>query len=79
MPAECCVKTLKKMLKPEHADEPVFLLLARDKTAPETIEGWITLAEEAGAPLAKLELARQHLGDFVAWQDAHPERVKVPD
>lgn len=79
MPADCCVETLLKMLKPENRGEPVFLLLARDKTGPDTIMKWLCNAEAVGVSAGKLERARQHLDAFIEWQRENPGRVKVPD
>lgn len=79
MPAKCCVETLNKMLKPEHADEPVFLLRAQDELAKGTVERWIELAKLGEVNADKIRRAKEHLLAIMKWQLANPERVKVPD
>lgn len=51
------------------ADEPLFLLRASDPAAPEAIDEY-ELAASRAVPAA---------AEFRAWQQANPDRVKVPD
>ena len=58
-------------------DEPVFVLVARDQLAVQTLDYWIKLAEHAGVNDAKLNGARRDLAAMAAWGRTHG--VKVPD
>jgi hypothetical protein len=60
-------------------DEPVFLLCARDVTAPAVVREWAAQAARRGAPPSKTASAITIAEDMEAWQQAHPGRVKVPD
>ena len=76
MPSACCKATWEKV---KDTDEPVFILRAQDVVALETVRNWIESAEDAGTDEAKLQQAEEHAEAFVAWQEAHPEKVKIPD
>jgi len=58
--------------------EPVFLLRAQDSQAVRTIEAYLRFCSQVNSPPAHLEALDQVIGTFVAWQSAHPGRVKVP-
>lgn len=58
-------------------DEPVFLLRAQDKNAPEAVEQWADWAEEDGAAPNIVKAARDHAKAMVKWQEEHGS--KVPD
>lgn len=60
-------------------DEPVFVLVGRDKTAPDAIEKWCELAKAAGAPEEKIKQGLVDAHHMREWQLDHPESVKVPD
>jgi hypothetical protein len=60
-------------------DEPIFILCARDCLAPKVIAEWIKLASFARVPVTKISEAVEHLGTFVDWQAANPDKVKMPD
>jgi hypothetical protein len=75
MPAECCKKFYAKL--PE--DEPVFTLAGRDKLAIATVNFWIEEAIKAGVNQDKIDRAYKHLIALSDFQNAHPERVKLPD
>lgn len=79
MPKDCCKRMLTKMLRPEHDDEPVFVLRAQDKLAIETLGAWIAAALRDGVPMEKAKAAYDHLIDIRRWQAEHPDRVKLPD
>ena len=49
------------------ADEPIFVLRARDALAAQMVEQWVGLAMMAGCPKEKTEEARQHLERMKAW------------
>jgi len=60
-------------------DEPSFTILARDQFAQAVVAFWISRAEAAGSPEAKIDRARQRYQEIIEFQSDHPERVKVPD
>ena len=58
-------------------DEPVFLLRAKDVTAPRVVRTWAKLAAEAGADPAMVKAAYDHADLMSQWQSEHG--YKVPD
>jgi hypothetical protein len=60
------------------ADEPVFVLCARDKAASMTVRDWATLAERLGAKPAKTAEARELADRMEAWRERHGGG-KIPD
>ena len=58
-------------------DEPVFVLRAQDKFAPDVVRGWAALAKAAGVPLEKRLEAELLAIEMEAWQQENA--VKVPD
>lgn len=50
-------------------DEPIFVLLARDATAPQLIRMWADLRERHGEDAAVVADARQIADDMGAWRD----------
>ena len=68
-----------KCLENSQPDEPVFILCARDKTAPAVVMEWAARAGVAGAPAEKVVGARRIAEEMILWQQAHPDQVKVPD
>ncbi len=60
-------------------DEPVFTLCARDVTAPAAVRDWAARAAFAGAPPEKTGAAYRIAVEMETWQQANPEKVKVPD
>jgi hypothetical protein len=59
------------------ADEPVFLLRAKDVTAPRVVRTWARLAAEAGASPEMVKAAYEHADLMTEWQEEHG--FKVPD
>lgn len=59
------------------ADEPVFLLRAKDLSAPEVIEAWADLAEEHGAPV-RAAAAREWAQEFRVWQQTPGNATRYP-
>lgn len=53
------------------ADEPMFVLLARDKHAPALVWLWATLRALDGEDEAVLAEARSCVGAMVSWAEAH--------
>jgi hypothetical protein len=58
-------------------DEPVFVLRAKDITAPQAVLYWADLAYSAGASAEMVKAAREHANMMVKWQLAH--KPQVPD
>ena len=57
--------------------EPVFLLRAQDKVAPEVVEEWADRAELEDAAPNIIQAARDHAAAMREWQQIHGS--KVPD
>lgn len=55
-------------------DEPVFLLRAQDKAAPETVRSWVRLAQVKGADPEMTQNALAQADAMEAWATK-----KVPD
>jgi len=58
-------------------DEPVFLLRAQDKTAPDTVEMWAARVALEGGDLDIVDHANAHAQLMREWQEEHG--CKVPD
>lgn len=58
------------------SDEPMFILLARDPTAPDLVYSWARRCEEAYGSSEKIEEARECAGAMRAWAAAHPDGDK---
>ena len=58
-------------------DEPVFLLRAQDKVAPDIVRKWAARAELAGASKDIVTAANRQADLMAAWQQKHGD--KVPD
>ena len=56
-------------------DEPMFILLGRDKFAPTLVWLWATLRELDGEDAAKVAEARACAVDMTAWAHAHHRPV----
>lgn len=50
------------------ADEPMFILLARDKHAPQLVRGWAHLRKLAGEESAKIAEAEACADAMQAWR-----------
>lgn len=59
-------------------DEPLFLLRGKDSNAWETIVKYIELCESSDASDEHIRVAQHSAGKILAWQQIHPELVKVP-
>lgn len=55
-------------------DEPVFLLRAKDITAPDVLEYWANLQREHGGDLKLAELAEKHAEVMRKWQTTHEHK-----
>ncbi len=61
-----------------HADEPVFVLVARDKASSMVVRDWADMAEKLGTKTEKLWEARELADRMQAWRE-HRGGGKVPD
>jgi hypothetical protein len=60
-------------------DEPVLVFRARDMNTVALIESYFFLCKENGSPKRHLALVAGALAQFLAWQDANADKVRVPD
>ena len=58
-------------------EEPVFLLRAKDVTAPAVVKWWASWAEKAGADAEIVKAARDHADLMLKWQKEHG--CHIPD
>ena len=58
-------------------DEPVFVLVASDLTAPKAVRDWANRAEGMGLDYDKIEGARELAREMLRWQSIHGS--KLPD
>lgn len=65
------------------ADEPLFLLRGQDECAPDAIADGPICYEDAcqlaGASTEHRNSVKRAASEMRVWQDAHPDRVKLPD
>ena len=62
-----------------HPDEPLFLLRATDRHAPETIRMYADLCEDKGCTPEHVDAAYRHAERMENWQAANSDLVKTPD
>lgn len=64
-------------------EEPLFILRAQDIHAPEIIIKWAqTVIQNPAATRASFDKATAALSkalEMMAWQQANPDKVKIPD
>ncbi len=62
-------------------DEPIFVLRAQDKTAVRAIRFWLDRLNDQGVALTPDHKDEVYavIDQFESWQEAHPDRVKMPD
>lgn len=58
-----------------HPDEPMFVLLARDKHAPTLVWLWATLRELDGEDPKKVTEARKCVADMLTWAKENDRQV----
>ena len=58
-------------------DEPVFLMRAKDLSAPAVVEEWARLAEESGAH-GRAATARAWADEMRAWQETPGNHTQYP-
>jgi len=61
------------------AGEPVFVLRAHDRVAPKAIVAWGHFVSSYSATGLAGEHASHESDKMLAWQEAHPAMVKLPD
>lgn len=61
------------------ADEPVFVLRARDVAALPTLRNYYGTIAAAGAQPDHLNRVQQAQTAFARWKVEHPDDMKVPD
>lgn len=63
------------------SDEPCMIFRAQDVLSLAAIDGYIEAANDSNtdAPEEFIELLSKCRADFVAWQEANPDKVKLPD
>lgn len=59
------------------ADEPVFVLRAQDRLAPQTVAAWCAAAKHNQVPKAKLDSAQEVIEAMLDWRQAN--HCKTPD
>lgn len=60
-------------------DEPVIVFRARDVTTLELLTAARYMALGSGSPQRHLDLFDAVHKQFEAWQETHPDKVKIPD
>ncbi len=60
-------------------DEPLFLLLGRDKAVVPTLHGYLDHSAAAGSPAAHIAAVNEQIERFEDWQATHPDVVDAPD
>ncbi len=60
-------------------DEPVIVFRARDKTTLDVLAAARDLARESGSPQRHIDIFEATIVQFREWQEANPEKVRVPD
>lgn len=61
------------------ADEPVFVIRAADAMACPLLSAYYSLCCNNSADLTHVKTVEAEYNRFADWQEAHPERVKLPD
>lgn len=60
-------------------DEPVFVLRAKDGSAPEVVEFWASLNREHGADPELCDRAAEWAGEMAQYASIHYNGGKIPD
>ncbi len=59
-------------------DEPVFVLRAQDQAMVATLDAYLSMCSGLGSPQRHLNGIQEAREKVRAWQEEHPDRVKVP-
>lgn len=62
---------------PDDSDEPIFVVRGQDASAVETIAQW--RARNPQLSQERDDDVISKIGQFMQWQNAHPDRVKAAD
>lgn len=57
-------------------DEPMFILLGRDRHAPRLVRAWADMREKEGEDKAKVQEARDLADACDRWRATHPKKPK---
>lgn len=60
-------------------DEPIFIIRAKDKSAPQAVEQYANTAIVNGSPAEHGAAARQVASNMREWQQENPDKVKAGD
>lgn len=60
-------------------DEPVFLIRAQDKLAPQAVANYLSMSQANGVNPDQLELVARTVNDIKVFQRDHADKVKLPD
>lgn len=60
-------------------DEPVIVFRARDMNTRGVLAHYLKMCDQGGSPVRHLRLIAETLHKFTAWQEQHPDQVRVPD
>lgn len=61
------------------ADEPIFVLRAQDKLAPDVVDYWSTRAAGRDVDQSAVDSASKCADEMDEWQENNPDKVKLPD
>ena len=59
-------------------DEPVIVFRARDMAVPPLLDWYFGYCEELGSPERHLDLVNATYWTMKKWQEANPDKVRVP-
>jgi hypothetical protein len=59
-------------------DEPVIVFRARDGLVPKLLAYYALFCMKAGSPRFHVDIVLDRREDFLAWQAANPDLVRVP-
>jgi hypothetical protein len=58
---------------------PIFVITAKDKTSIEAIKAYQGLCEDFGCDRDFFDSVKNKISDFMDWQEANLDQVKLPD
>lgn len=58
---------------------PLFIFKGTDKLAVQAIDGYLQLTVKAGCSPAFMDRVNEHMQGFEDWEEANPDKVKLPD
>jgi hypothetical protein len=63
---------------PFHEDEPAFVFRGQDGLSVSALEGYLQICEDEDASPEHCAMVARSIEEVSAWQDAHPELLKIP-